>query len=191
MEVGIAGSQLPVTQHPPGRAGRMVGARCRAAGRAEAALPGDPRWTAHPPMSPELPSWPRTKHRATCTLRKEGGTLTILPGLTLPRALGKVMAGPQILASLPVLAGKGVTTQPLQASQRACGPAHMLPFPATFPTLGPLSDNLRRPHPLQHHVCPKETGTALEAATVLPSVFPSRAPRQGLQEYRLSLQGLR
>lgn len=178
----------------------MVGARCRAAGRAEAALPGDPRWTAHPPMSPEPPSWPRTEHRATCTVRKEGGTLTILPGCgnqaptglaPLPRALGKVMAGPQILASLPGLTGKGVTTQPLQASQRACGPAHMLPFPATFPTLGPLSDNLRRPRPLQHHVCPQETGTALEAATVLPSVFPTRAPPQGLQEYRLSLQGLR
>lgn len=57
----------------------MVGAQCRAAGQAEAALPGGPHWTVHPPVSLGPPSWPKTKHKATCAVRKGGDTLTIIP----------------------------------------------------------------------------------------------------------------
>lgn len=145
MEVGTAGSKLPVTQHPPGRAGRMVGARCRAAGRAEAALPGDPRWTAHPPMSPEPPSWPRTKHRALCTVRKGGGTLTILLGCGNQAATGLTPSRGHWGRSWPVprfwslsqgllarVSRHSLSRPPRESRSRAPGPAHMLPFPATF-----------------------------------------------------------
>lgn len=77
VEIRMSGGQrhrgllVATGTHPPGRAGRMVGARCMAAGQAEAALPGGPRWTAHPPVSLVPPSWRRTQHEATCAVWKE------------------------------------------------------------------------------------------------------------------------
>ena len=83
MEVGITGLVSCSVQHPPGRAVRTVGAQCRAAGQAEGALPRGPRWTVHPPASPGLPSWPRTKHKAPALWGRarqslQGGVLRVL-----------------------------------------------------------------------------------------------------------------
>lgn len=50
----------------PDRAGRKVEAQCRAAGQAEAAPPGGPRWTAHLLASLGQPYCNRTKYRAGC-----------------------------------------------------------------------------------------------------------------------------
>lgn len=135
----------------------MVGAQCRAAGRAEAALPGGPHWTVHPPVSPEQPSWPRTKHRATCAVRKDDGTLKILPGcgnqtptslIPLLRALGMaemVMTSRHLSKGLLARVSQHSFSRPPGVSQcRAHGLPHMPSFPATFTTLGPLSDNQRR-----------------------------------------------
>ena len=54
----------------PDRAGRKVEAQCRAAGQAEAAPPGGPRWTAHLLVSLGQPYCNSTKYRAGCEGRR-------------------------------------------------------------------------------------------------------------------------
>ena len=136
----------------PQRAARTAGARCRAAGRAEAAPPGGPRWTARLPVSPGPPSWTRSKYKASYAVWKGKGTLTMLnwgsgPPPTRPsseRAVeGEgVAASPQVLACLPGLTSKGVTMQLCWSqvvAMQAPGTPRMVSLPVTLPTLGPLS----------------------------------------------------